>query len=92
MLHQVGVSFDLYYDARKHKIKMERNVLTLFAPAMAHHRSVYFVPYPIKGLSLSYFLLRAFGHIISLQYQDLNLRPLEYDAGIQCAVVQAADK
>ena len=22
MLHQVGVSFDLYYDARKHKIKM----------------------------------------------------------------------
>ena len=21
MLHQVGVSFDLYYDARKHKIK-----------------------------------------------------------------------
>ena len=23
MLHQVGVSFDLYYDARKHKIKMK---------------------------------------------------------------------
>ena len=23
MLHQVGVSFDLYYDARKHKIKIE---------------------------------------------------------------------
>jgi hypothetical protein len=22
VLHQVGVSFDLYYDARKHKIKM----------------------------------------------------------------------
>ena len=22
MLHQVGVSFDLYYDARKHKIKL----------------------------------------------------------------------
>ena len=22
MLHQVGVSFDLYYDARKHKIKI----------------------------------------------------------------------
>jgi hypothetical protein len=24
MLHQVGVSFDLYYDARKHKIKMKK--------------------------------------------------------------------
>ena len=24
MLHQVGVSFDLYYDARKHKIKKNR--------------------------------------------------------------------
>ena len=24
MLHQVGVSFDLYYDARKHKIKILR--------------------------------------------------------------------
>jgi hypothetical protein len=23
VLHQVGVSFDLYYDARKHKIKMK---------------------------------------------------------------------
>jgi hypothetical protein len=23
MLHQVGVSFDLYYDARKHKIKIK---------------------------------------------------------------------
>jgi len=22
VLHQVGVSFDLYYDARKHKIKI----------------------------------------------------------------------
>jgi hypothetical protein len=25
-LHQVGVSFDLYYDARKHKIKMHRTI------------------------------------------------------------------
>ena len=25
MLHQVGVSFDLYYDARKHKIKKNKN-------------------------------------------------------------------
>ena len=25
MLHQVGVSFDLYYDARKHKIKIQSN-------------------------------------------------------------------
>ena len=25
--HQVGVSFDLYYDARKHKIKIERESL-----------------------------------------------------------------
>ena len=24
MLHQVGISFDLYYDARKHKIKIQR--------------------------------------------------------------------
>jgi hypothetical protein len=23
VLHQVGVSFDLYYDARKHKIKIQ---------------------------------------------------------------------
>jgi len=27
VLHQVGVSFDLYYDARKHKIKIFRNTL-----------------------------------------------------------------
>ena len=27
MLHQVGVSFDLYYDARKHKIKMYFHLL-----------------------------------------------------------------
>ena len=26
MLHQVGVSFDLYYDARKHKIKIKKHV------------------------------------------------------------------
>ena len=26
MLHQVGVSFDLYYDARKHKFKTLRQV------------------------------------------------------------------
>ena len=26
VLHQVGVSFDLYYDARKHKIKIEVSV------------------------------------------------------------------
>jgi len=25
VLHQVGVSFDLYYDARKHKIKKNNN-------------------------------------------------------------------
>jgi len=24
VLHQVGVSFDLYYDARKHKIKIKK--------------------------------------------------------------------
>jgi hypothetical protein len=24
VLHQVGVSFDLYYDARKHKIKKNK--------------------------------------------------------------------
>jgi hypothetical protein len=29
VLHQVGVSFDLYYDARKHKIKI--NVCYLIA-------------------------------------------------------------
>ena len=27
MLHQVGDSFDLYYDARKHKIKIQQNAL-----------------------------------------------------------------
>jgi len=27
VLHQVGVSFDLYYDAQKHKIKIEQNLL-----------------------------------------------------------------
>jgi hypothetical protein len=27
VLHQVGVSFDLYYDARKHKIKIYRNII-----------------------------------------------------------------
>ena len=26
MLHQVGVSFDLYYDARKHKIKKKKQL------------------------------------------------------------------
>jgi hypothetical protein len=26
VLHQVGVSFDLYYDARKHKIKKENKM------------------------------------------------------------------
>ena len=30
MLHQVGVSFDLYYDARKHKIKMLSKLNKLF--------------------------------------------------------------
>ena len=30
VLHQVGVSFDLYYDARKHKIK----ILTAYFPGM----------------------------------------------------------
>ena len=29
MLHQVGVSFDLYYDARKHKIKIQAPSLDL---------------------------------------------------------------
>ena len=29
MLHQVGVSFDLYYDARKHKIKTPFTYLPL---------------------------------------------------------------
>ena len=31
MLHQVGVSFDLYYDARKHKIKILQ-LLVMNAP------------------------------------------------------------
>jgi len=26
VLHQVGVSFDLYYDARKHKIKKKKAI------------------------------------------------------------------
>ena len=29
MLHQFGVSFDLYYDARKHKIKIRAAVNTV---------------------------------------------------------------
>ena len=29
VLHQVGVSFDLYYDARKHKIKILKKVLNI---------------------------------------------------------------
>ena len=28
MLHQVGVSFELYYDARKHKIKIWVELVT----------------------------------------------------------------
>jgi len=31
VLHQVGVSFDLYYDARKHKIKI-RSVIVVASP------------------------------------------------------------
>ena len=27
MLHKVGVSFDLYYDARKHKIKILNDIV-----------------------------------------------------------------
>jgi len=30
MLHQVGVLFDLYYDARKHKSKIQFNILLTF--------------------------------------------------------------
>jgi len=30
VLHQVGVSFDLYYDARKHKIKIQCKVILLW--------------------------------------------------------------
>ena len=29
VLHQVGVSFDLYYNARKHKIKISTNIYTM---------------------------------------------------------------
>ena len=29
MLHQVGVLFDLYYDARKHKIKMSHCMMMI---------------------------------------------------------------
>jgi hypothetical protein len=35
VLHQVGVSFDLYYDARKHKIKTKL-VLSLISKAKFH--------------------------------------------------------
>ena len=34
MLHQVGVSFDLYCDARKHKIKVPGNSENQFANQM----------------------------------------------------------
>jgi hypothetical protein len=33
VLHQVGVSFDLYYDARKHEIKMRR-IVAEFTPRL----------------------------------------------------------
>ena len=36
MLHQVGVSFDLYYDARKHKIKMSVSCNGHFHPGERH--------------------------------------------------------
>ena len=32
MLHQVGVSVDLYYDARKHKIKMYYTASGIITP------------------------------------------------------------
>ena len=46
MLHQVGVSFDLYYDARKHKIKMHCDLIRtfdlVFHIVLIHKISVYF--------------------------------------------------
>jgi hypothetical protein len=38
VLHQVGVSFDLYYDARKHKVKI---LEVGFAFAIRHTYQVY---------------------------------------------------
>ena len=35
MLHQVDVSFDLYYDARKHKIKFNEHVMRGHIPHVA---------------------------------------------------------
>ena len=34
MLHQVGVSFDLYYDARKHKIKRNLGFMASYQMAL----------------------------------------------------------
>ena len=37
MLHQVGVSFDLYYDARKHKIKTPSAVIIIIIIVHSSH-------------------------------------------------------
>ena len=64
MLHQVGVSFDLYYDARKHKIKtyhdpvpLSRNLgtltswnpLGLFRPVMGLIYMLFFMGMKLLG-------------------------------------------
>ena len=40
MLHQVGVSFHLYYDARKHKIKRKNITSASRVPPSELHRAV----------------------------------------------------
>ena len=67
MLHQVGVSFDLYYDARKHKIK----TILVFNNVLQHvtHRYGYESVIEVKTADLT----RKFKWVVerSLKY-DIN--------------------
>ena len=41
MLHQVGVSFDLFYDARKHKIKIVGDLIPILHWTSVFPRAMY---------------------------------------------------
>jgi len=52
-LHQVGVLFDLYYDARKHKIKIDRHNKDVWC-------AVHIVKLPMTALSPPCYFLTFF--------------------------------
>ena len=55
VLHQVGVSFDLYYDARKHKIKILYQAFTYsFGILWRHLHWHYLLDFRSNELRLSY--------------------------------------